>query len=42
MDRRHISLPGNAIKMVGVYDARIRVLEREFATVKVEVKALEA
>ncbi len=42
IDRRLISLPGNAIKMVGVYDARIRVLDREYATVKVEVKALEA
>lgn len=42
MDRRHISLPGNAIKLVGVYEAKVRVLDREYATVKVEVKALEA
>ena len=42
VDRRHISIHGNAIKLVGVYDVRVRVLDREYATIKVEVKALEA
>jgi len=42
IDRRHISIHGNAIKLVGVYDVRVRLLEREYATIKVEVKALEA
>ncbi len=42
IDKRHISIHGNAIKMVGIYEVKIRLLDREHATVKVEVKALEA
>ena len=42
VEKRHISLPGNAIKLVGVYDARVKILEREYAVVKVEVKPQEA
>jgi large subunit ribosomal protein L9 len=42
MEKRHISISGNAIKQVGNYEVRVRVLEHEFATVKLEVKALEA
>lgn len=41
VERRHIAIPGNAIKLVGTYEVRIKVLEREFAVVKVEVKAQE-
>lgn len=42
IDKRHVSIHGNAIKLVGIYDVRIRVLDREYANIKVEVKALEA
>lgn len=42
IDRRHVSIAGNAIKMVGVYEVKIRVMDRESAVIKVEVKALEA
>jgi large subunit ribosomal protein L9 len=42
IDKRHVSIHGNAIKLVGVYDVRIRVMDREYANIKVEVKALEA
>ncbi len=42
IDKRYVSIHGNAIKLVGVYDVKIRVLDREYATIKVEVKALEA
>ena len=42
IDKRYISIHGNAIKLVGIYDVKIRVMDREFATIKVEVKALEA
>lgn len=42
IDRRHVSIHGNAIKLVGVYDVKVRVMDREYAAIKVEVKALEA
>jgi len=42
IDKRHVSIHGNAIKLVGVYDVKIRVMDREYANIKVEVKALEA
>ena len=42
IDKRNVSIHGNAIKLVGVYDVRIRVMDREYANIKVEVKALEA
>jgi large subunit ribosomal protein L9 len=42
IDKRHISIHGNAIKLVGTYDVKVRVLDREAATIKVEVKALES
>jgi len=42
VDKRTIGIHGNAIKLVGSYEVKVRVLDREFATVKVEVKALEA
>ncbi len=42
IDKRHVSIHGNAIKMVGIYEVKIRVLDREYANIKVEVKALEA
>jgi len=42
IDKRNISIHGNAIKLVGSYDVKVRVLDRESATIKVEVKALEA
>jgi ribosomal protein L9 len=41
VDKRHISIHGNAIKLIGVYDVKVRVMDRESATIKVEVKALE-
>ncbi|NNM53810.1 MAG: 50S ribosomal protein L9 [Spirochaetales bacterium] len=41
VEKRHISIPGTAIKLVGTYEVRIKVLEREFAVVKVDVKAQE-
>jgi len=42
IDRRYVSIHGNAIKLVGIYDVKVRVMDREYANVKVEVKALEA
>ena len=42
VEKRQIWLPGNAIKLVGVYDARVKILEREYTVVKVEVKPQEA
>lgn len=42
IDRRHISIHGNAIKLVGTYEVKIRVMDHEYATVKLEVKPLEA
>jgi len=40
IDKRHISIHGNAIKLVGIYDVKVRVMDRESATIKVEVKPL--
>lgn len=42
IDKRHVSIHGNAIKLVGIYDVKIRVMDREYASIKVEVKALGA
>lgn len=42
IDKRNVSIHGNAIKLVGVYDVKIRVMDREYAAIKVEVKALGA
>jgi len=42
IDKRNVSIHGNAIKLVGTYDVKIRVMDREAATIKVEVKPLEA
>ena len=42
IDKRNVSITGNAIKLVGIYDVKIRVMDREYAAIKVEVKALGA
>jgi len=39
VEKRHISVPDHSLKMVGEYEVRIRVLEKESAVVKVIVKA---
>lgn len=38
VEKRHISITGNSIKALGTYDVKIRVLEKEYATLKVTVK----
>lgn len=42
VEKRHISIHGNAIKLVGTYDVKVKVMEREAAVIKVEIKALES
>lgn len=41
VEKKLISIPGNAIKVVGTYEAKVKVMEKEFATLKVTVKASE-
>ncbi len=38
IEKRQVSIPGNAIKALGTYEVKIRVMERETAAVKVTVK----
>ncbi|OHD12809.1 MAG: 50S ribosomal protein L9 [Spirochaetes bacterium GWB1_48_6] len=39
VEKKLISITGNAIKVVGVYEAKVKVMEKEYATLKVTVKA---
>lgn len=42
VEKRQISIPGNTLKVLGTYDVKVKVLEKEFATIKVIIKPLEA